>query len=99
VRCSWGGARGKRALLNTRILIHQASAGIQGIAADIESARREILRLNARLKELMAAGTGQSLDQISHDINRDYWMSALEAKDYGVVDMIVPPGSADEEQS
>ena len=72
-----------------RILIHQASAGVQGIAADIESARREILRLNARLKELMAAGTGQSLDQISHDINRDYWMNAHEAKDCGVVDMIV----------
>jgi len=72
-----------------RILIHQASAGVQGIAADIESARREILRLNARLKELMAAGAGQSLDQISHDINRDYWMNAHEAKDCGVVDMIV----------
>ena len=72
-----------------RVLIHQASAGVQGTAADIEVHAREILRLDARLKDLMAADTGQSLERISHDINRDYWMSAQEAKDYGVVDMIV----------
>jgi ATP-dependent Clp protease protease subunit len=85
-----GGAKGKRAALpNSRILIHQASAGVRGNAADIEVHAREILRLIARLKELVAADTGQSLDQISHDINRDYWMSAQEAKDCGVVDMIV----------
>lgn len=85
-----GGQKGKRsALPNSRILIHQASAGVQGTAADIEVHAREILRLNARLKELMASDTGQDLDRISHDINRDYWMSAQEAKDYGVIDMIV----------
>lgn len=85
-----GGAKGKRsALPNSRILIHQASAGVQGTAADIEVHAREILRLNARLKELMAADTGQNIDRISHDINRDYWMSAQEARDYGVIDMIV----------
>ncbi len=61
---------------------------MQGTAADIEVHAREILRLNARLKELMAADTGQDLDRISRDINRDYWMSAQEAKDYGVIDMI-----------
>ncbi len=84
-----GGAKGKRAALpNARILIHQASAGVQGTAADIEVHAREILRLNARLKELMAADTGQELDRISRDINRDYWMSATEARDYGVIDMI-----------
>jgi ATP-dependent Clp protease protease subunit len=84
-----GGARGKRAALpNARILIHQASAGVQGTAADIEVHAREILRLNARLKELMAADTGQEIDRISRDINRDYWMSAPEARDYGVIDMI-----------
>jgi ATP-dependent protease ClpP protease subunit len=49
---------------------------------------REILRLNARLKELMAADTGQDIDRISRDINRDYWMSAQEARDYGVIDII-----------
>ena len=84
-----GGAKGKRAALpNARILIHQASAGVQGTAADIEVHAREILRLNARLKELMAADTGQEIDRISRDINRDYWMSAREARDYGVIDMI-----------
>src|SRR5581483_10690173 len=84
-----GGAKGKRsALPNSRILIHQASAGVQGTAADIEVHAREILRLNARLKELMASDTGQDIDRISRDINRDYWMSAQEAKAYGVIDMI-----------
>jgi ATP-dependent Clp protease, protease subunit len=85
-----GGAKGKRAVLpNSRILIHQTSTGIRGTAADIEVHARETLRLNARLKELMAADTGQDLDRISRDINRDYWMSAQEARDYGLVDMIV----------
>ena len=85
-----GGAKGKRAALpDSRVLIHQASAGVPGTAADIEVYAREILRLDARLKDFMAADTGQSLERISHDINRDYWMSAQEAKDYGVVDMIV----------
>jgi ATP-dependent Clp protease protease subunit len=84
-----GGAKGKRAALpNARILIHQASAGVQGTAADIEVHAREILRLNARLKELMAADTSQDIDRISRDINRDYWMSAQEARDYGVIDII-----------
>src|SRR5436309_4799648 len=80
-----GGAKGKRsALPNSRILIHQASAGFQGTASDIEVQAREIIRMNARLKELMAADTGQEIDRISRDINRDYWMSAKEARDYGV---------------
>jgi ATP-dependent Clp protease protease subunit len=84
-----GGAKGKRAALpNARVLIHQASAGVQGTAADIEVHAREILRLNARLKELMAADIGQDIERISRDINRDYWMSAQEARAYGVIDMI-----------
>jgi ATP-dependent Clp protease protease subunit len=84
-----GGAKGKRAALpNARVLIHQASAGVQGTAADIEVHARDILRLNARLKELMASDTGQDIDRISRDINRDYWMSAQEAKEYGVIDLI-----------
>ena len=85
-----GGAKGKRsALPNSRILIHQASAGFQGTAADIEVQAREIIRMNARLQEMMAADTGQAVDRIKSDINRDYWMSAGEARDYGVVDTIV----------
>jgi ATP-dependent Clp protease protease subunit len=84
-----GGAKGKRsALPNSRILIHQASAGFQGTASDIEVQAREIIRMNARLQEVMAADTGQSVERIAHDINRDYWMSAAEALDYGVIDLI-----------
>jgi ATP-dependent Clp protease protease subunit len=84
-----GGAKGKRsALPNSRILIHQASAGFQGTASDIEVQAREILRMNARLQELIAADTGKSVERVAHDINRDYWMSAPEAKDYGVIDLI-----------
>src|SRR6185295_12262316 len=60
-----GGARGKRAALpNSRILIHQASAGFEGTASDIEVQAREILRMNARLQEIMAADTGKSVDQV-----------------------------------
>src|ERR671929_88099 len=85
-----GGAKGKRlALPNSRMLIHQASAGVQGTAADIEVHAREIIRLNARIKELLAADTGQSVDRIAQDINRDFWMSAVEARDYGVFAPIV----------
>jgi ATP-dependent Clp protease protease subunit len=85
-----GGAKGKRAALpNSRILIHQASAGFQGTAADIEVQAREIIRINARLQEMMAADTGQPVERLAHDINRDYWMSAHEAREYGVIDMIV----------
>ena len=85
-----GGAKGKRAALpNARILIHQASAGFEGTAADIEVQAREILRLEARMQELLAADTGQSVDRIARDINRDYWMSASEAREYGIIDLIV----------
>jgi ATP-dependent Clp protease, protease subunit len=85
-----GGAHGKRlSLPNSRMLIHQASAGVQGTAADIEVHAREILRLNARIKELLSADTRQSVERIEHDINRDYWMSAIEAREYGLIDTIV----------
>ena len=91
-----GGAKGKRAALpNSRILIHQASAGVQGTAADIEVQAREILRLNARLQEMMAADTGQSVERVARDINRDYWMSAAEARDYGVIDTDRRPDGGD----
>src|SRR5438067_10768667 len=89
-----GGTRGKRlSLPNSRMLIHQASAGVQGTAADIEVHAREILRLNARIKQLLSADTGQAVDRIERDINRDYWMSAIEAREYGLIDTIV--GSTD----
>ncbi len=89
-----GGAKGRRAALpNSRMLIHQASAGAQGTAADIEIHAREILRLNARIKQLLSTDTGQDLERISKDINRDYWMSAIEAREYGLIDTII--GSTD----
>jgi ATP-dependent Clp protease protease subunit len=85
-----GGAKGRRhALPNSRILIHQASSGFQGTASDIEVQARELLRLEARMQELLAADTGQTVERIAHDINRDYWMSALEARDYGIIDTVV----------
>jgi ATP-dependent Clp protease protease subunit len=85
-----GGAKGKRsALPNSRILIHQASSGFQGTASDIEVQARELLRLEARMQELLAADTGQSVERIAHDINRDYWMSATEAQEYGIIDAVV----------
>src|SRR5438067_11711788 len=85
-----GGAKGKRtALPNSRILIHQGSSGFQGTAADIEVQARELLRLEARMTELLSSDTGQTVERIKQDINRDYWMSAVEAKDYGLIDSIV----------
>jgi ATP-dependent Clp protease protease subunit len=85
-----GGAKGKRsALPNSRILIHQASSGFQGTAADIEVQARELLRLEARMQELLAADTGQPVDRIVRDINRDYWMSAQDALAYGIIDKVV----------
>src|SRR3954470_23395974 len=92
-----GGSKGKRSSLpNSRILIHQTSAGFQGTAADIEVQAREIIRMNARLQEMMASDTGQAVERIAADINRDYWMSANEARDYGVIDMIVGQTAATE---
>ena len=86
-----GGARGKRsALPNSRILIHQASlSGIQGTAADVEVHARELLRLNARVTELIATDTGQPVPRVAQDMNRDYWMNAPEAQEYGIIDSIL----------
>jgi len=85
-----GGAKGKRAALpNSRILIHQASGGVEGTAADIDVQAREILRLQARLKQLIASDTGQPPERVERDMNRDFWMSASEAKAYGIVDVVV----------
>ena len=85
-----GGARGKRsALPNSRILIHQASSGFQGTAADIDIQARELLRLETRMQELLAADTGQPVERIVRDINRDFWMSAQDALAYGVIDAVI----------
>lgn len=84
------GSKGKRyALPNARIMIHQPWGGVQGAASDISIQAKEILRLKDRLNEILAHHTGQSLDQIGRDTDRDRFMSAEEAKVYGLVDDVV----------
>jgi ATP-dependent Clp protease protease subunit len=81
------GAPGKRfALPNAKIMIHQGSAGFQGTPADIERQAREILDLTKRMAEIIAAHTGQTVEKVKQDIDRDYFMSAAEAKEYRLVD-------------
>jgi len=85
-----GGAKGKRmALPNSKILIHQVSAGFQGQATDIEIQARETLNLKRRLEEIIAEHTGQPLDKVSKDMERDYFMTADESKEYGIIDNVV----------
>ena len=88
------GAKGKRsALPHSRIMIHQPSGGTQGTAADIEIQAREILYLRSKLNELYAHHTGKTLDQIERDMDRDRFMSAEEAKAYGIVDNVLAVNS------
>jgi ATP-dependent Clp protease protease subunit len=84
------GAKGKRlALPNSRIMIHQPSGGAQGQATDIEIQAREILKLRESLNTILAERTGQTLEKIRLDSERDYFMSASEAKDYGLIDQVI----------
>jgi len=84
------GAKGKRfALPNSKIMIHQPSGGAQGQATDIEITAREILKTREQLNRIMAERTGQSLEKIAADTERDYFMSASEALDYGLIDKVV----------
>jgi ATP-dependent Clp protease protease subunit len=84
------GAKGKRySLPHSRIMIHQPSGGFGGQASDIELHAKEILRLKAKLNEIMQKHTGQPLDRIEKDTDRDYFMGAGEAKEYGLIDEVV----------
>jgi ATP-dependent Clp protease, protease subunit len=84
------GAKGKRfALPHSRVMIHQPSGGAQGQATDIEIQAREIIYIRQRLNEVMAQCTGQPVDRIARDVERDLFMSAEQAKDYGIVDQIL----------
>ncbi len=90
------GEKGKRtALANARIMIHQPMGGARGQAADIDIQAREILMLRDKMNEILAALTGQKIEQIAADTERDYYMSAEEALKYGLVDNVVSerPGS------
>ena len=85
-----GGAKGKRfALPNAEIMIHQPSGGAQGQATDIQIVAEQILRTKKKLNEILAANTGQSLATIAADTERDNWMTAEEAKAYGLIDELV----------
>ena len=85
-----GGAEGKRmALPNSKILIHQVSSGFQGQATDIEIHANEIIDTRGRLDKILAEHTKQDLEKVTKDTERDYFMSAEEAKDYGIVDRVI----------
>jgi ATP-dependent Clp protease protease subunit len=84
------GAKGKRyALPNARIMIHQPSGGTQGQATDIEIQAKEILKIRERLNKILAFHTGQTEKKIADDVERDYFMSSEEAKEYGIIDDIL----------
>lgn len=91
------GAKGKRFVMpNSRVMIHQPliSGGLGGQASDIEIHARELLKMKAKLNEILAANSGQSLEQIEKDTDRDYFMSATEALQYGLVDRIIESRAA-----
>lgn len=84
------GAKGKRfALRHSRVMIHQPMGGAQGQASDIEITAREILKLKNELYTIIANHSGQPLDKIERDSDRDYWMTSSEAKDYGMIDDVL----------
>jgi ATP-dependent Clp protease protease subunit len=85
-----GGTKGKRmALPNSKILIHQVSGGFQGQGTDIEIQARETIALKRRLEEIISTHTGKEMEQVSKDMERDYYMTSEEAKDYGIIDNVI----------
>jgi len=85
-----GGTKGKRyALPNSRVMIHQPSGGSQGQATDIDIQAKEILKIRSQINEIMADHTGQSVEKIAEDTERDNFMSATEAADYGLIDSVI----------
>lgn len=88
------GAKGKRFILpHSKVMIHQPSSGTRGKVSDMEIDLKESIRVRQQLNEILAKNTGQKVSRIEKDVDRDYWMSAQEAKDYGLVDAIIdnPP--------
>jgi len=85
-----GGTKGKRmALPNAEIMIHQPSGGAKGQATEIQIAAENILKTKKKLNEIIAANTGKPIEQVAQDTERDYYMSAEEAKEYGIIDSII----------
>jgi ATP-dependent Clp protease protease subunit len=94
-----GGASGKRfAVPNARIMIHQPLGGFQGQATDIEIQAKEILRIKARLNEILAKHARQPIERIEKDTDRDYFMGAGEAKEYGIIDDVIVHKKASEKK-
>jgi ATP-dependent Clp protease protease subunit len=84
------GAEGKRmALPNAKILLHQVSGGFEGQATDVEIQAREVISVKRRLEEIIALHTHQPLERVSADMERDYFLSAEEAKEYGIIDRVI----------
>ncbi len=89
------GAKGKRYILpNATVMVHQPSSGTRGKVTDMEIDLKESLRIKHRLNEIMANNTGQSVEKVKEDMERDYWMTADEAKNYGIVDAVIDNVSA-----
>ena len=88
IRCSI--AKGKRfALPHSRVMIHQPLGGMQGQASDMEIAAREVIKVKKELNTILSTHSGQSFETIERDSDRDYWMNAYEAKDYGMIDKVL----------
>lgn len=93
------GAPGKRiALPNSRIMIHQPIGGVGGQATDIDIAAREAIGLRDRMSDILSKHTGKSKEQVLEDIDRDFYMSATQAKEYGIVDEVLEPAKATEKK-
>src|SRR5437870_6323816 len=85
-----GGTKGKRlALPNAKILIHQVSGGFEGQATDIEIQAREVITVKRRLEEIIAEHSGQPVERVSKDMERDYFMTSEEAREYGIIDRVI----------
>ena len=84
------GTKGKRfALPNSEIMLHQVAGGAQGVAADIEINAKQIIKIKESLNAIIAKHTGQSIEKISHDTDRDFYLTAAEAKEYGIIDEVI----------
>ncbi len=84
-----GQAKKRFSLPNSRVMIHQPSGGFQGTASDIEITAKEIVKIREKLNTILAEKTNQKVEKIALDSDRDFWMSATEAKDYGIVDKVI----------
>lgn len=94
-----GGTAGKRYCLpNSTVMVHQPHGGVRGQVSDIEIQAREILRLRSQLNDILAKHTGKTADQIAADTERDYFLTALEAKEYGLVDEILAKTAVEEDK-